>query len=53
MDLPADGEYHINIADMAGHIWGNGMEYENPVVVTVDDKIVYQAVIRRQKEEGQ
>src|SRR5689334_4483062 len=30
---------------MAGHIWGNGMEYENPLVVTLDDKIVYQATI--------
>ncbi len=45
VDLPADGEYHINIADMANHIWGNGMEYENPLVVTIDDKIVYQATI--------
>ena len=45
VELPADGEYHINIADMATHIWGNGMEYENPLVVTVDDKIVYQTVI--------
>jgi mono/diheme cytochrome c family protein len=45
VDLPADGEYHINIADMAGHIWGNGMEYENPLVVTVDKKIVYQTVV--------
>jgi Protein of unknown function (DUF1592)/Protein of unknown function (DUF1588)/Protein of unknown function (DUF1585)/Protein of unknown function (DUF1595)/Protein of unknown function (DUF1587)/Cytochrome C oxidase, cbb3-type, subunit III len=45
VDLPADGEYHINIADMAVHIWGNGMEYENPLVVTLDNKIVYQTVI--------
>ena len=45
VDLPADGEYRINIADMANHIWGNGMEYENPLVVTVDEKIVYQATI--------
>src|ERR1700733_3372441 len=45
VDLPADGEYHINIADMATHIWGNGMEYENPLAVTVDNKIVYQTVI--------
>jgi mono/diheme cytochrome c family protein len=45
VDLPADGEYHINIADMANHIWGNGMEYENPLVVTVDNKIVYQTVV--------
>jgi len=45
VDLPADGEYRINIADMATHIWGNGMEYANPLVVTLDNKVVYQAVI--------
>ncbi len=45
VDLPADGQYNINIADMATHIWGNGMEYENPLVVTLDNKIVYQTVI--------
>jgi mono/diheme cytochrome c family protein len=45
VDLPSDGEYVINIADMATHIWGNGMEYENPLVVTVDNKLVYEAVI--------
>jgi mono/diheme cytochrome c family protein len=45
VDLPSDGEYVINVADMATHIWGNGMEYENPLVVTVDNKLVYQAVI--------
>lgn len=45
VDLPADGEYRINIGDMATHIWGNGMEYENPLVVTLDNKIVYEAII--------
>jgi hypothetical protein len=45
VDLPADGEYRINIGDMATHIWGNGMEYENPLVVTLDNKIVYEATI--------
>ena len=45
VDLPAAGEYRINIADMATHIWGNGMEYENPLIVTLDNKIVYQATI--------
>jgi cytochrome c553 len=45
VDLPADGEYVINIADMATHIWGNGMEYENPLIVTVDNQLVYQTVI--------
>ena len=45
VDLPADGEYRINIGDMATHIWGNGMEYENPLIVTLDNKIIYQATI--------
>ena len=45
VDLPSDGEYVINIADMAGNIWGNGMEYENPVVVTLDNKMVYETVV--------
>ena len=30
---------------MATHIWGNGMEFENPLVVTLDNKIVYETVI--------
>ena len=33
VDLPSDGEYVVDIADMATHIWGNGMEFENPLVV--------------------
>ena len=45
VDLPADGEYRVNIADLATHGWGNGMEYENPVVVTLDNKVVYQTVV--------
>jgi len=45
VDLPSDGEYVVDIADMATHIWGNGMEFENPLVVTLDNKIVYQTVI--------
>jgi len=45
VDLPSDGEYRVDVADMATHIWGNGMEFENPLVVTLDNKIVYQTVI--------
>jgi mono/diheme cytochrome c family protein len=45
VDLPADGEYRINIADMANGLWGNQMEYENPLIVTLDNKIVYEATI--------
>src|SRR5258708_1913305 len=33
------------MTDMAGQIWGNGMEYGNPLVVTLDNKIVYQTVV--------
>ena len=44
-DLPSDGDYIIDVADMATHIWGNGMEFENPLVVTVDNKIIYETVI--------
>jgi mono/diheme cytochrome c family protein len=45
VDLPADGEYSVDVADMATHIWGNGMEFENPLLVTLDNKLVYQTVI--------
>jgi mono/diheme cytochrome c family protein len=45
VDLPSDGEYVIDVADMATHIWGNGMEFENPLIVTLDNKVVYETVI--------
>ena len=45
VDLPSDGEYVIDVADMATHIWGNGMEFENPLVVTLDNELVYETVI--------
>ena len=44
-NFPSDGEYSIDIADMVTHIWGNGMEFENPLVVTLDNAIVYEATI--------
>jgi mono/diheme cytochrome c family protein len=45
VDLPADGEYAVSIADIVTHIWGNGMEFANPLVVTLDNRIVYETVI--------
>jgi mono/diheme cytochrome c family protein len=45
VDLPSDGEYVVNIADMATHIWGNGMEFENPLIVTLDNTVVYETTI--------
>jgi len=44
-NFPSDGEYVIDVADMVTHIWGNGMEFENPLVVTLDNAIVYEATI--------
>jgi hypothetical protein len=52
-NFPSDGEYVIDIADMATHIWGNGMEYENPLVVTVDSEIVYEATIGGEEDARQ
>jgi hypothetical protein len=43
--FPSDGEYAVNIADMASHIWGNDMEFENTVVVTFDGKPIYETVV--------
>jgi mono/diheme cytochrome c family protein len=45
VDLPSDGEYQIDIADMVTNIWGSGMEFENPLVVTLDNKVIYETVI--------
>jgi hypothetical protein len=43
--FPSDGEYVVNIADMATHIWGNDMEFENPLIVTLDGAVVYETVV--------
>jgi hypothetical protein len=43
--FPADGEYVIDIGNMVTHIWGNGMEFENPVVVTLDGELIYETVV--------
>jgi mono/diheme cytochrome c family protein len=45
VDLPADGEYRIDIADIVTNIWGSGMEFANPLVVTFDSKVVYETSI--------
>ena len=44
-DFPADGEYVINIANMAQAIWVYNMEFENHLVVTLDRRKVYETVI--------
>jgi hypothetical protein len=44
-DFPADGEYVINISNMAAAIWVYNMEFENPLVVTIDRQKVYETTI--------
>jgi hypothetical protein len=44
-NFPSDGEYVIDVADMVSHIWGNGMEFENPLVVTIDNEIIYETTV--------
>jgi hypothetical protein len=41
----SDGEYRIDIADMATSIWGTQMEFENNLIVTIDGRLVYETVI--------
>ncbi len=44
-DFPADGEYVINIANMAQAIWVYNMEFENRLVVTLDRRRIFEATI--------
>jgi hypothetical protein len=43
--FPADGEYEINIADMALGIYFLGMEFEHKLLVVLDGKAVYSTMI--------
>ncbi len=44
-NFPADGEYVLNIANMAQALWVYNMEFENTLVVTVDGEQVYETNI--------
>jgi mono/diheme cytochrome c family protein len=44
-NFPADAEYVLNIANMAQALWVYNMEFENPLVVTLDGKLIYQTSI--------
>jgi Protein of unknown function (DUF1592)/Protein of unknown function (DUF1588)/Protein of unknown function (DUF1585)/Protein of unknown function (DUF1587)/Protein of unknown function (DUF1595) len=44
-NFPADGEYVINIANMAQALWVYNMEFENPLVITLDGELVYETSI--------
>ena len=44
-EFPADGEYVINIANMAQAIWVYNLEFENQVVVTLDRRRIYETSV--------
>ena len=44
-DFPADGEYVINIANMAQALWVTNLEFENQVLVTLDRRKIYETSI--------
>ena len=43
--FPADGEYRLTIADMAGALWVHDMEFENTVLAMLDGKEFFRTVI--------
>jgi Protein of unknown function (DUF1592)/Protein of unknown function (DUF1588)/Protein of unknown function (DUF1587)/Protein of unknown function (DUF1585)/Protein of unknown function (DUF1595) len=44
-NFPADGEYVVNIANMAQALWVYNMEFENQLVVTLDGRLLYETTI--------
>ncbi len=44
-NFPADGEYVLNIANMAQALWVYNMEFENQLIVTIDGKLIYETRI--------
>jgi len=43
--FPADGEYEINIANMAVALWVYNMEFENTLIATLDGKKFFETTI--------
>jgi mono/diheme cytochrome c family protein len=44
-NFPADGEYVLNIANMAQALWVYNMEFENHLVVTLNGELIYETTI--------
>jgi hypothetical protein len=44
-DFPADGEYMINVADMAQSLWNYNSEFKNTVLVTLDGAEIYRTTL--------
>ncbi len=44
-EFPVDGEYELNIGNMARALWVYNMEFENTVVATLDGKRIFETKI--------
>jgi len=44
-NFPTDGEYELNIANMAQALWVYNLEFENHLIVTLDGKLLYETTI--------
>jgi hypothetical protein len=49
--FPADGEYELNINDMARALWVEGMEFENTLVALVDGVKVYEVKLGGEEDQ--
>jgi hypothetical protein len=49
--FPADGEYELNINDMARALWVEGMEFENTLVALVDGVKVYETKLGGEEDQ--
>src|SRR5690606_18826404 len=49
--FPADGEYMIDVADMAQALWVFNMEFENTLIVTVDGREVYRTTVGGEEDQ--
>jgi mono/diheme cytochrome c family protein len=49
--FPADGEYELNIGDMAHALWVEGMEFKNSLVVLLDGRRVYETTLGGEEDQ--
>jgi hypothetical protein len=49
-DFPADGEYEINIGNLAAALWVFNQEFENRIIATYDGKKFWEGVVGGEKQ---
>jgi hypothetical protein len=49
--FPADGEYELNVNDMARALWVEGMEFENTLIAMVDGVKIYEVKLGGEEDQ--